>query len=128
MAYGGEIRYKDLNTQLIKEILDQRTPILTGLSATYLYDCAREIGETNQYDDIKGTPTGHFVVIKGYDHTKKVAYIADPLEKNPISETQHYLVNLPRLINAILLGIVTYDANLLVIKPVSDGKPTNKRK
>lgn len=117
LRLGGKIRYDELNTALIREILDQGTPILTGLSATYLYNCAREIGETNQYHDIKGTPTGHFVVIKGYDQVKKEAYIADPLEKNPISETQQYLVNLPRLINAILLGIVTYDANLLIIEP-----------
>lgn len=117
LELGGKIRYEELNTSFIKEILDQGTPILTGLSATYLYNCAREIGETNQYHDLKGTPTGHFVVIKGYDHVKKEAYIADPLEKNPISETQQYLVNLPRLINSILLGIVTYDANLLIIKP-----------
>lgn len=121
LELGGQIRYEELNTRLIKSILDQGTPILTGLSATYLYNCAREIGETNQYDDIKGTPMGHFVVIKGYDHVKKEAYIADPLEKNPISPTQHYLVDLPRLINSILLGIVTYDANLLVITPKVTG-------
>ncbi len=114
---GGEIKFKELNTSLIKGILHEGSPILTGLSATYLYNCAREIGETNQYDDVKGEPVGHFVVIDGYDPQKRVAYISDPLEKNPISSTQHYPVTVRRLVNAIMLGIVTYDANLLIIKP-----------
>ncbi|MEQ8471689.1 MAG: peptidase-C39 like family protein [Marinoscillum sp.] len=114
---GGRIRFEELNTKLIKKILHEHKPILTGLSATYLYNCAREIGETNQYHDIQGEPTGHFVVIHGYDQVNRVAHIADPLEKNPISDTQHYRVSLQRLINSILLGIVTYDANLLVLNP-----------
>lgn len=114
---GGVIKFKEFNTALIKNILNDGSPILTGLSATYLYNCAREIGETNEYDDVKGEPVGHFVVIDGYDSSKRIAYIADPLEKNPISSTQHYLVTVGRLVNAIMLGIVTYDANLLIIKP-----------
>lgn len=117
LELGGVIKFEELNSKLIKSILNKRVPILTGLSATYLYNCPREIGETNQYDDVKGQPTGHFVVIQGYESTQKMAHIADPLERNPISDTQHYLVTLERLINSILLGIVTYDANLLVIEP-----------
>ena len=114
---GGEILFEELSSKLIRGILEQGTPVLTGLSATYLYNCSREIPETNEYHDLKGKPAGHFVVIRGFDPVKRLVYIADPLESNPISETQYYLVNLRRLINAILLGIVTYDANLLVIKP-----------
>lgn len=114
---GGVIRYEELSSRLIKQILQHRTPILTGLSATYLYNCPREIPDTNEYHDVKGQPTGHFVVLKGLDPVKNLVHIADPLEKNPISDTQHYRVEVRRLINSILLGIVTYDANLLIIKP-----------
>ncbi|XOV93687.1 MAG: C39 family peptidase [Bacteroidota bacterium] len=114
---GGEISFEELNSRLIKHLLEEGTPILTGLSATYLYNCSREIPETNEYDDLKGKPAGHFVVIRGFDPERRLVYIADPLESNPISETQYYLVGIRRLINAILLGVVTYDANLLVIKP-----------
>lgn len=114
---GGEIRFEELSAKLIRNILKDHTPILTGLSATYLYDCSREIPETNEYHDVQGQPTGHFVVIKGYDPVDGLVHIADPLETNPISDTQHYKVKIQRLINAILLGIVTYDANLLIIKP-----------
>lgn len=112
---GGKIKFEELNSKLIRSLLNQNLPILTGLSATYLYNCAREIGETNQYHDIQGEPTGHFVVVQGFDPVNKLAHIADPLEKNPISDTQHYMVTLQRLVNSILLGIVTYDANLLII-------------
>ncbi|WP_258103354.1 C39 family peptidase [Marinoscillum sp. MHG1-6] len=117
LSLGGSIKFEELSTHLIRKILNEGTPLLTGLSATYLYDCAREIGETNQYDDIRGTPAGHFVVVHGYDQAKRIANIADPLDTNPISDTHHYQITLRRLINSILLGIVTYDANLLVIKP-----------
>ncbi len=117
LELGGKIKFGELKTSLIKSILNQDVPILTGLSATYLYDCPREIGETNQYDDVQGTPVGHFVVIHGYDQEHGVAHIADPLDKNPISSTRHYKVTLQRLIHSILLGIVTYDANLLIIQP-----------
>ncbi|HCX23843.1 MAG: peptidase-C39 like family protein [Flammeovirgaceae bacterium] len=122
LSLGGQIKFQELNTKLIRMLLNEHKPILTGLSATYLYNCAREIGETNTYHDIQGEPTGHFVVVHGYDVTNKVAHIADPLEKNPISDKQHYRVSLQRLINSILLGIVTYDANLLVLTPKNHGK------
>ena len=48
--------------------------------------------------------------------------IADPLEINPLSRSRYYAVNVQRLIGAILLGIMTYDANLLVIEPKSDDR------
>jgi hypothetical protein len=43
--------------------------------------------------------------------------VADPLMPNPMAFRQHYVVNVDRVICAILLGIVTYDANLLIIEP-----------
>lgn len=117
LEQGGEIKFEELSSKLIRNYLSRRIPILTGLSATYLYNSPREMGDTNQYDDVAGSPAGHFVVIQGYQASQKLIHIADPLERNPISDTQHYLVTLDRLINSILLGIVTYDANLLVIEP-----------
>ncbi|MFP4089607.1 MAG: hypothetical protein ACLFUB_01340 [Cyclobacteriaceae bacterium] len=47
-----------------------------------------------------------------------MAHISDPLNPNPVADReQHYQVPMTRLMNAILLGIVTYDANLLIIQP-----------
>lgn len=118
LRLGGQIMFQELTPGLIKSILTKGNPILTGLSATYLYGSPREIGETNTYDDIKGMPAGHFVLVNGYDKNKREALIADPLNPNPLYDTrQHYSVDVQRLINAILLGIVTYDANILLIQP-----------
>jgi hypothetical protein len=115
---GGKIKYKELSPRLIKSFLAKKKPILTGLSSTYLYNSKREIGETNVYDDLRGEPGGHFVVVHGYDKVNRKVLLADPFEPNPIGEkTQYYSVSMYRLINSILLGIVTYDANLLIIEP-----------
>jgi len=114
---GGELRNSELDETLIKDYLRQSIPILTGLSATYLYGTAREIPQFDIYDSIKGEPAGHFVVITGFDENKDIAYIADPMEPNPLGKGQVYGVSFRRLINSILLGIVTYDANLLIIGP-----------
>lgn len=114
---GGELRYEDLNPALIRRFLDRGAPILTGLSSTYLYRTKRERGDTNQEDDVRGVPTGHFVVICGYDRDKDHVLIADPWSPNPLSRKGRYGVALDRLIGAILLGILTYDANLLIIEP-----------
>jgi hypothetical protein len=114
---GGEVFNQELDEALIKKYLKQSIPILTGLSATYLYDSAREIPQFDIYDSIKGEPAGHFVVIIGFDEKKNCVHITDPNEPNPIGQGKVYSVSFPRLINSIMLGIVTYDANLLIIEP-----------
>ena len=118
---GGEIRFQELDEKLLIKYLDQQLPILTGLSATYLYGTPREIPETNEYNDIKGKPSGHFVVISGYDKAKQQFLIADPLKPNPMARSQQfYMVTKNRLINSIMLGVITYDANILIIKPKAE--------
>ncbi|MFN0055037.1 MAG: C39 family peptidase [Planctomycetales bacterium] len=114
---GGQIRFEELSTTLIRKYLAREIPILTGLSATYLYGSAREYGPDCQPDDVRGKPAGHFVVLCGYDRESRQVLIADPLKKNPWSGTNQYIVGIDRVVGAILLGIVTYDANLLIIEP-----------
>ncbi len=114
---GGTIEFQDLNPRLIRKYLKKSVPVLTGLSSTYLYQHAREYGPNCDHDDIRGVPTGHFVVLSGYDRDQHQVMISDPLAENPYSTNQKYLVRIERLICAILLGIVTYDANLLIIEP-----------
>jgi hypothetical protein len=114
---GGEIKYADLDEDLIKGYLKRSVPILCGLSATYLYGTAREIPQFDIYDSIKGEPSGHFVVVTGYDEDRNRVSIADPMEPNPLGKGQVYSVPFVRLINSIMLGILTYDANLLIIEP-----------
>lgn len=116
---GGEIRFKDLNGNLLRYYLKRDIPILTGLSATYLYRCARErdLEDRMVYDDIAGEPTGHFVVLSGYKLNNRTVSVSDPYSSNPKYLKHYYDVKVDRLINAILLGILTYDANLVVIEP-----------
>jgi hypothetical protein len=113
---GGSIRYAEMNEKLIKGYLQRSIPILAGLSATYLYGTPREISTSNKFDSIKGEPVGHFAVINGYDESSSFAYLADPMNPNPL-KSQYYSVHFDRLINSIMLGIVTYDANVLIIEP-----------
>jgi hypothetical protein len=115
---GGILRFRELNAKLIRAIVQKQRPILTGLSATYLYECPREYRD--EYDDIRGTPAGHFVVVHGYDRERREVSVADPLFENPKFGTHYYSVRIDRLIGAILLGVLTHDANLLVIYPKRD--------
>ncbi len=117
LRLGGVIRFQDLNAALIRKYLKQGKPILCGLSATYLYHCAREYGPNLDYDDVRGVPSGHFVVLCGYDMEHRHVLVADPLHQNPLQAGHYYEVSTHRLIGAILLGIITYDGNLLIIEP-----------
>jgi len=118
MELGGEVRYTVLTGGLIRKFLKKGIPILTGLSATYLYNCAREIAKDSElvYDDIRGESTGHFVILSGYDRVKRQVLVADPLMPNPVSRSHYYPVPTDQLICAILIGILTYDGNLLIIE------------
>ena len=115
LKLGGKLLFEELNGQLLRRFLKKEIPILTGLSATYLYRCARELDD--KYDDIKGDSSGHFVILSGYDKDAREITVADPLRDNPGFKAHYYRIGMDRLIAAILLGIVTYDSNLLIITP-----------
>ena len=116
LELGGKIRMEDLTPALLREHLERRAPILTGLSATYLYQEPREISSTGRSNDVRGTPTGHFVVLCGYDPMSNTVLVADPYLHGSQEYRQYYEVSMARVVNSILLGIVTYDANLLIIE------------
>ena len=113
---GGRLLFEDLTIGLIRKFLKKSIPILTGLSSTYLYRSARENPDNNLEDNIGGKPTGHFVVLYGYDKEKREVLVADPYKMNPVSNDHYYMVSIARLLGAVLLGILTHDANLLVIE------------
>lgn len=114
---GGTLRFEDLTKTLIRGYLKRSIPIITGLCATYLYRTPREYGPGDEYDDVRGAPAGHFVVLCGYDRENRTVLVADPLQSNPVGQGQYYEVDLNRVICSILLGVTTYDANLLIIRP-----------
>lgn len=113
---GGELRFQNLTRSLLRRLLAKGDPVLTGLSSTYLYRSMREYGPDDADDDIRGEPAGHFVVLAGYDAGKREIRMADPLFPNPHG-SHYYSVSIDRVIGAILLGVMTFDANLLVIRP-----------
>lgn len=117
LELGGKLLYEDLSQNLLKRYLNQAIPLICGLSATCLYRSMREYGPNMDYDDLRGVPMGHFVVLYGYDESTRTVLVADPIIDHPAGEGNVYKVGIDRVINAILLGIVTDDANLIVITP-----------
>lgn len=123
---GGSLRFEDLTPALLRKYLKRSIPVLTGLSATYLYRTIREYGVACEDDDIRGVPAGHFVVLCGYSKENRTVAIADPLKSNPVGVGQYYQVAIDRVLCSILLGIVTYDANFLLITPRRHDRKNNK--
>jgi hypothetical protein len=119
---GGRIRFEDLTGSLIRRYMKRSIPLLTGLSATYLYRSAREAGSAKlEFDDVRGEPQGHFVVLCGYDRSQRLVRVADPWGPLHMAQSRCYWVSVDRLLNSILLGVLTYDANLLAIEPKGAG-------
>ena len=107
---------RDLSAKYLASLI-AKAPVLTGLSSTWLYGGPREVGRDPQDDDVRGVPQGHFVVLVDWHEASRHVLVADPLRPNPFSSEPLYAVDVDRLIAAILLGIVTYDANLILIRP-----------
>jgi hypothetical protein len=120
LKLGGRIEFADLTANLIRRYLKRNIPVLAGLSSTYLYRSAREFGTED--DDIRGVPVGHFVVLCGYDRETRRVLVADPYLSDPAVQSHLYEVPIYHLVCSILLGILTYDANLVIIEPRAEGK------
>jgi Peptidase_C39 like family len=119
---GGRIEFRDLEPALLRKYLKRGVPILTGLSATFLYGNARERGHDNESDDIAGDPVGHFVVLTGYQPDSREVLVTDPMYPNPLATEHTYPVRMQRVIGSIYLGVLTYDANLIIIEPHSGSR------
>lgn len=117
LEMGGQLRFHDLTSRFIRSFLVQDIPILTGLSATFLYQAPREyVNQGKQIaDDVRGEPEGHFVLLSGYDHSSRKVWVSDPFNLNPYSDTLRYSIGMNRLLTALSLGILTDDANILII-------------
>ncbi|NNF29078.1 MAG: hypothetical protein HKN73_17775 [Gemmatimonadetes bacterium] len=121
---GGDVRHRELTPSLLAGLVRDGHPPIVGLSATYLYGCSREIykGQTSTFDSVRGRPTGHFVVLSGIAEDTGRFRVSDPYGDNPRHGSGTYWVSPNRLLGAILLGVTTYDGNILVIRP-QDGGP-----
>ena len=118
LSLGGRVKYEELSARLLRRHLRRGHPLLAGLSSTYLYGTARE-DEEREYapDDVRGSPGGHFVVLYGYEPEERIVHVADPYQDNPLTDGLHYAVGMDRLVGAILLGVITWDANLTIVEP-----------
>jgi hypothetical protein len=119
LLLGGRLKFEVLTVALIRKYLKRGIPVMTGLSATYLYNSAREYDLDGRvvYDDVRGESVGHFVVLAGYNRNTRRVLVADPFLPNPMADGQHYSVDIYRLVCAIMLGILTNDGDLLIIQP-----------
>jgi hypothetical protein len=117
LELGGSLTFEELTPALLKRILNRNHPVLAGLSATHLYGFSRERHDPVTHelleDDVAGEPTGHFVVITGYEHWGRRFIVRDPSTHVPKTQDGRLIVDAQRLINSILLGDLTYDAVLL---------------
>ncbi len=109
---GGVLRMEELSHAMIRSHLDRGTPLLAGVSATFLYRCMRERDDGTE-DDLGGTPQGHFVVVAGYRADQVL--VVDPWAPGQ-TEAQRYWVPIRRLVHAVLLGVLSYDGNLLALE------------
>ena len=117
LRHGGRLRFGDLTSSTLRAPLKRQIPVLTGLSATFLHRSMREVPGSNQDDDVRGQPVGHFVVLCCYDQTRRTILVADPLETDHTALGRKYSVPVSRVVGSIFLGVLTYDASCLVIEP-----------
>jgi hypothetical protein len=118
LELGGRVDMRELSPAFLAELLADGAPVLTGLSSTWLYGGPRETATDNpQDDDVGGVPQGHFVVLYDWQADARHVHVADPYRPNPFAPEPVYTVDVDRLIASILLGIVTYDANLILLHP-----------
>src|SRR5262249_15933499 len=99
MRLGGRLRVASLSQHLVQVILRCGLPILTGLSSTYLYKAARELGD-GKPDDVVGMPAGHFVVIAGWNPASRRVLVVDPYEPNPYGSPHEYWISVDRVVAA----------------------------
>ena len=113
---SGQILFRSLNAEFLYQLLKDNGPVICGLSSTYLYQCQRETNDTMIYDDINGYAQGHFVVLCGITGDRSHVFVTDPFDSNPTFGGQKYWVDIQHFINSVLVGVITYDANFILIK------------
>ena len=115
LALGGQLRMEDVSPALLRRYLSAGVPLLAGLSGTCLYATMRERPDGTD-DDVGGAPQGHFVVLTDIREQPREVRVADPWQLAP-SRGGDYWASAHRVINALLLGVLTYDGNLLALEP-----------
>ncbi|MBT3984899.1 hypothetical protein HOD38_03165 [archaeon] len=102
----GKVKFLPISKELIKKYIDKKIPVIALVSSQLYFKKARKYN--GKFDDIKGKPTGHWIVVSGY--TDKNFIITDPaddLEKDGnVEMEQNYLIS----------SINTYGPVILIIE------------
>lgn len=116
LGLGGKILFQPPSFSLLKKYLNRKIPLLTGVSSTFLRQESRDMvdrkGEA-RYDDVRGCACGHFVVLSGYNKKRQIV-VNDPYRSTP--KSRRSTVDVEFLIAAMMLGILTSDADFLAIE------------
>lgn len=118
LELGGKISFSNLSVSLLETYLKKGIPLLSGVNCTWFYQQMREYTNLQNdvlYDEWLGKPCGHFIIIYKIDPQKEMLSIADPNIPNPLSNHHYYKTHFSHWLHAHLLGIMTYDAELLAI-------------
>ena len=66
------------------------------------------------------------VVLAGYNAERSSLLVLDPYQPTPYGPSLAYWIGAERVLGAVMLGIVTHDANLLVVHPKPVSAPEGK--
>src|SRR2546428_235069 len=78
---------------------------------------ARAAGATHPRHTTGGPPAVFSAAAPAHTHARRRVRVVAPYHPNPSGPAHKYWLGIDRVVPAILLGIVTRDANLLVIYP-----------
>lgn len=113
---GGTIDLSEINRAVIRKAVELKAPIIAAVSATHLFHSKREYLDSKDrpvLDDAKGKTAGHLVAVTAW--VGKEITLHDPYLANPITGKAKYKVYISRLMRSILLGVLSYDAQMVVI-------------
>jgi len=122
---GGKIIFKPLSILTVLSYLKKGIPLISSLSLTALYEESRMVIYKRKniikwyHDDVKGESVGHFVVISGYDHKKKLFKIKDSWHEIPynFSKTGDYVVNIEHFFYSMMMGCLTGGGSFTIVYP-----------
>ncbi len=100
MKDGGKVTVLNLTTKVLDDYLDQGYVILACLEESWLWG-KRKIADKNIFDDVKGNPRGHFVVL--YDKNDHDYRVSDPYPTGLPGREGTYTVSKDTVLTSILL-------------------------
>ena len=120
LQLGGRLRFADLSQVLVRALL--RFRLLQRSAALHLSVRVLNPDGSSSSPGISdmgqsGHGTQDYAMAGSFSRARRHVLVVDPYQPNPYGEAHEYWISIDRVVTAILLGIVTHDANLLVVYP-----------